>query len=281
MNGRGGIGSVRGRRFLTAWLGLHALLLQLLLPVFHHPDHVYASPGALAAALAASADAGSLPTAHHPGDSGEHQQAPSCPLCLSIQHAQAFLAPTAPALLLPATRGESGRACARTSNRTLDQSRRPRPRPAARLKTRLSHNSSSENNFMISRAFRAGRSAARSFLSGHAPLLVVALLLASPAAFAHAHLQSAIPPADATVDKSPAAVILTFTEALEARFSSIEVKDAAGKRVDDGKPHSEGGDAKRLSVGVAKLAPGVYTVDWHATSVDTHRTEGSFHFTVK
>ena len=32
---------------------------------------------------------------------GDHKQAPSCPLRLSIQHAQAFLPPTAPALLLP------------------------------------------------------------------------------------------------------------------------------------------------------------------------------------
>ena len=134
---------------------------------------------------------------------------------------------------------------------------------------------------MITRAFRAGGSAARAYLSGRALPLVLPLLLASSAAFAHAHLQSAIPPVDATVDTPPTAVTLTFTEALEPRFSSIEVKDAAGKRVDDGKPHHEGGDAKRFSVGIGKLPSGLYTVDWHATSVDTHRTEGRFHFTVK
>lgn len=107
------------------------------------------------------------------------------------------------------------------------------------------------------------------------------ILLWTGQAFAHAHLQSAIPPVDATVAAPPAAVTLTFTEPLEARFSRIEVKNAAGKRVDDGKPHAASGDGKSLAVGVGKLAPGVYTVDWHATSVDTHRTEGSFHFTVK
>ena len=105
--------------------------------------------------------------------------------------------------------------------------------------------------------------------------------LASEPALAHAHLQSAIPPVEGTVEAAPAAVTLTFSEALEPRFSSIEVKDAAGKRVDDAKPHSDAGDAKRFSVGIGKLPPGLYTVDWHATSVDTHRTEGSFHFTVK
>jgi methionine-rich copper-binding protein CopC len=31
----------------------------------------------------------------------------------------------------------------------------------------------------------------------------------------------------------------------------------------------------------APLKPGVYTVHWHAVSVDTHRTQGSFQFTVR
>ena len=103
----------------------------------------------------------------------------------------------------------------------------------------------------------------------------------SAAAFAHAPLQSAAPPVEGSVDTAPSIVTLSFTEPLEARFSSIEVKDAAGKRVDDGKPHRASGDGKSFAIGVGTLAPGVYTVDWHATSIDTHRTEGSFHFTVK
>jgi len=134
---------------------------------------------------------------------------------------------------------------------------------------------------MISRACRAGRVAARVTQSGRSVLIAGYFLLNAVPAFAHAHLQSAIPPVEGTIDSAPAAITLTFSEALEPRFSAIEVKDAAGKRVDDGKPHSEAGDAKRFSVGIGKLPPGLYTVDWHATSVDTHRTEGSFHFTVK
>jgi methionine-rich copper-binding protein CopC len=35
-----------------------------------------------------------------------------------------------------------------------------------------------------------------------------------------------------------------------------------------------------LAVPVKPLAAGVYTVLWHATSVDTHKTEGHFTFTV-
>jgi methionine-rich copper-binding protein CopC len=30
-----------------------------------------------------------------------------------------------------------------------------------------------------------------------------------------------------------------------------------------------------------KLGPGVYDVNWHAVSVDTHHTQGSFSFTVQ
>jgi hypothetical protein len=89
-------------RFFAAWLGLHALLLQLLLPIFHHPEHVFASRAELATALLAVADAGTMPATHHSGDG---KAPPSCPLCLSIQHAQAFLPPTAPTLpLSPAHR---------------------------------------------------------------------------------------------------------------------------------------------------------------------------------
>lgn len=94
-------------RFLAAWLGLHALLLQLVLPIFHHPAYLFASRGALAEALHAFADMGALPVAHQSDRNGDHKQAPPCPLCLSIQHAQAFLPPTSPALLLPAERYEA------------------------------------------------------------------------------------------------------------------------------------------------------------------------------
>jgi hypothetical protein len=104
MNGRRSFGSAGSTRFVAAWLGLHALLLQLLLPIFHHPEHVFATRGALAAALVALGDAGPAPAAHHPSDG---KAPPSCPLCLSIQHAQAFLPPVAPALLLPPAQSEA------------------------------------------------------------------------------------------------------------------------------------------------------------------------------
>ncbi|MCW3475815.1 copper resistance CopC family protein [Limobrevibacterium gyesilva] len=112
-----------------------------------------------------------------------------------------------------------------------------------------------------------------------AVLTAIACLSAAPA-FAHALLRRSVPPVGATVQTPPAAVTITFTEAVEPRFSSITVQDAAGNRVDAGDTHADPADAKQLSVSLTPLPPGTYTITWHVTSVDTHRTEGSFTVTV-
>ena len=101
------------------------------------------------------------------------------------------------------------------------------------------------------------------------------------AAYAHAHLHSATPAVDSTVQASPPDVAITYTEGVEPRFSTIEVQDAAGKRVDKHDAHVASGNDKVFSVGLPPLAPGVYTVTWHVTAVDTHKTEGKFKFTVQ
>jgi methionine-rich copper-binding protein CopC len=113
---------------------------------------------------------------------------------------------------------------------------------------------------------------------GLASMLAVGSL--SPA-FAHAFLQSANPAVGSTVAAAPANVTCNFTEALEQHFSKLEVDDASGKRVDSGDMHLASGNGKQMLVGLPKLGAGVYTVIWHATSVDTHKTEGRFTFTVK
>src|SRR6185437_8717902 len=106
------------------------------------------------------------------------------------------------------------------------------------------------------------------------------LILAGHVAVAHALLERAVPPVGGTVAKAPADVTIVFSETVEPAFSSIVVTDAAGNRLDTGKAQTAAGDAKRLVVGVKPLSPGTYTVTWHATSTDTHRTQGHFSFTV-
>ena len=110
-------------------------------------------------------------------------------------------------------------------------------------------------------------------------LLPAMLCLASPA-FAHAFLQRASPPVGSELPASPSAVTITYTEGVEPDFSTIEVDDAHGTRVDKADPHLLGGEQTKLTVSLPQLPPGEYTVIWHVTSVDTHKTEGRFRFSV-
>ena len=106
------------------------------------------------------------------------------------------------------------------------------------------------------------------------------LSLASPA-FAHAMLERASPPVGSDVTAGPHEIALTFTEGVGPLFSTIEVRDASGSVVATGKPQTDHGNNRKLVIELPSLGSGSYMVTWHATSVDTHKTEGSFRFTVK
>lgn len=105
-----------------------------------------------------------------------------------------------------------------------------------------------------------------------------ALALAAPAAHAHAFLEHAIPAVGSTIKAPPTQLDLFYTEGVVPAFSNVTVQ-AHGQDVAVGKPQN-GRDAKELIVPLPKLPPGVYTVTWHVTSVDTHKTQGDFHFVV-
>ena len=76
---------------------------------------------------------------------------------------------------------------------------------------------------------------------------------------------------------APHEVVLTFTQNLEAAFSTAQVTDASGARVDQGKAAVSG---NTMTIGLKALGPGSYKVHWHVLSVDTHSTEGTFTFHV-
>jgi methionine-rich copper-binding protein CopC len=97
-------------------------------------------------------------------------------------------------------------------------------------------------------------------------------------AFAHAHLESSSPSADATVATAPEEVALDFSEDIEPKFSRIEIEDAKGMRVDKGDAHLASGNPKHFVVSVKPLQPGLYKVIWSVTSTDTHKTHGSYTF---
>ena len=109
-------------------------------------------------------------------------------------------------------------------------------------------------------------------------LAVVTPLLASPA-FAHAFLDRANPPVGSEVS-APHQISLHFTEGVEPVFCTVEIHDAQGTAIPVSKPKTAPGDDRTLLVAVPDLHAGRYTVTWHATSVDTHKTEGKFQFSV-
>ena len=107
------------------------------------------------------------------------------------------------------------------------------------------------------------------------------LLTALPnAALAHAALQWASPPPGATVQAAPQTLVLLFSEAVEPRFCRVEVLNQTGTAEVAGSWHADPKDARRLLVPVIRLDPGTYTVHWRAVSVDTHKSDGSYQFTV-
>ncbi len=112
-------------------------------------------------------------------------------------------------------------------------------------------------------------------------LLVLAPLLiwVSPVE-AHAVLIRATPAAASAVHASPAMVQLWFSERVEAAFSSVEILDGAGKRVDAGDSHVDGADPKSLMVSLPHLASGTYRVAWRVLSVDTHVSKGEYRFDI-
>ena len=102
-------------------------------------------------------------------------------------------------------------------------------------------------------------------------------LSAGTAAEAHAFLDHAEPRVGNKVATPPHEVTLWFTQKLEPAFSSVTVTNAAGERVDSGKPRISGNE---MSVPLRAGEGGTYHVNWHVLSVDTHTTEGHFSFQV-
>lgn len=105
------------------------------------------------------------------------------------------------------------------------------------------------------------------------------LVLLAGHASAHAFLKSTSPAAGSTVSSAPTDVVIDFTEAVEPSFSTITVQNAKGERLAIGRVH-RAGDETHLAIAVKPLPAGTYTVVWHVTATDTHKTQGSFTFTV-
>lgn len=122
----------------------------------------------------------------------------------------------------------------------------------------------------------------RRFLAGVKMATALTLLSVVPwqNASAHAMLRSSIPGAGGALRAAPAEVWLTFSETVDPPLCAIRVTDAAGKRVDLDNLHGDPNEVRRLMIGLSRLPPGAYRVEWQAVSIDTHRTAGSYGFIV-
>ncbi len=114
----------------------------------------------------------------------------------------------------------------------------------------------------------------------HFMVAVLAAALA-PAAFAHAVLKAASPPANAVLDMTPAQIRLQFNEALEAGFCKITLTDGSGVALPTPTATAEPGQPETLVLVLPVLAAGNWQVHWSTLTRDGHRVKGDYAFRVK
>ena len=92
------------------------------------------------------------------------------------------------------------------------------------------------------------------------------MALAPAAAQAHAFLDHASPLVGSTVRAAPHEVVMTFTQNLEPAFSTAQVTDSSGARVDQGKAQVSG---NTMTIGLK--APGPAAQGPLARTLSQHR----------
>jgi copper resistance protein C len=119
-------------------------------------------------------------------------------------------------------------------------------------------------------------------MSAKLPLLIIALAsiaCAAGAARAHSFPEEQTPAAGQVLTAAPAEVAIRYDAPIEKLFANLEVIGPDGKNQAVGSPQLSA-DSRTLSVKLAPLGPGEYQVKWGVLCVDTHRTQGSYTFTV-
>lgn len=114
-----------------------------------------------------------------------------------------------------------------------------------------------------------------------AAVALVAASVATPAALAHAKLQTSQPAASSELASSPKQIRLQFNERLEAAFSTIQLVDAKDAVLPLPKMEFDKTDPKVMFATVPPLRPGQYRVRWSVMAHDGHKVKGEFAFRVK
>lgn len=112
--------------------------------------------------------------------------------------------------------------------------------------------------------------------------LILLTLGAAPALYAHAFPDNSSPHVGATLTQPPTTVKVWFNGEIAPVFSTLIVKNSAGKQVSQGKGEVAPSDHTLLVTALPpKLPAGKYEVYWSVIARDGHHTEGHFPFTVK
>ncbi|MBX3013740.1 MAG: copper resistance protein CopC/CopD [Caldilineaceae bacterium] len=121
----------------------------------------------------------------------------------------------------------------------------------------------------------------RSPLFGGLLALLVGSLLVIQSARAHALLVRSVPAAGAAVAIAPATIELWFSEPIEPDFSQAYLVDLQGNELGRGAATVDPADPMHLTLPLAPLDPGIYTVVYHNLSAaDGHEWVGSFPLTI-
>jgi methionine-rich copper-binding protein CopC len=114
-----------------------------------------------------------------------------------------------------------------------------------------------------------------------AALLLVSLLAAATPVWAHSSLLRTEPKADAILAQPPNEIRMWFSEPIKTGLSTIEVRDASGKQVDQRDLHADAKEPALIHLSLPPNLPsGTYKVSWTAIAQDMHPGKGSFTFRV-
>lgn len=101
-------------------------------------------------------------------------------------------------------------------------------------------------------------------------------------AIAHPVPKTASPAPNAVLSASPMEIRIGFNENFVVAFSGLDLRDASNRAVALGPSTVNPSDEKEIFARILDpLAPGTYTVMWHAVGDDTHRVKGHYSFQVK
>ena len=112
--------------------------------------------------------------------------------------------------------------------------------------------------------------------------LFVSLCAIATPVWAHTAFDHSEPKDREVLKHAPLEIRIWFTEPIKAGLSSIEVRDAAGKQIDQRDLRADEKDRALVHLSlVTEMAPGTYKVTWSAVAQDLHVSKGNFSFRVQ